>query len=348
MNISTTDARSLFTKKLVATFTDSHKPKTFGRSFFNETESSSKEISIEVQRNRSLIAVDVVRGSDGNRNTFGSSTEKIFVPPMYDEFFDATELDAYDALYIEKEISPINFGKFLEKAAEKMEVIKDKIERSYEKQTWEVLETGIVTLVNGINIDFKRKAASLVDLGGGAYWTGGSVDPNTALEAGCTFLKETGKMAGSVVNVIMGASAFAAYQNNTIVKARATQVQWGLDKIMPAQAQAVGASYHGYTSVGPYTLHLWSYPDFYETAAGVKTKYVNDKKIIMVPEKPSFVLSYAAVPQLLSTGIAPVKGKFMAYEHIDPRKVAHLMGVKSAGVAIPVGVDEIYTAQVVA
>lgn len=350
MNISTTDARNLFTKKLVARFADNMKPKAFGRSFFKEVEAESKLISIEVERNSQLIAVDVTRGTEGNRNAWDKSTEKIILPPYYNEYFDMTQLDLYDALYAESSISAANFGRFLDNANAKLEACMDKIDRSYEKQAWDVLTTGIVTLEKGINIDFKRKASSLVDANAtyGGYWTGGAVDPDTVLLAGAAFLKETGKSEGSVINVIMGESAYTAYKNNAIVKARALQVQWGLEALIPAQRDSLGRSYHGEISVGAYRLRIWTYPDFYESTPGTVVKYVNTKKIIMVPETTSNVLSYAAVPQLLTTGIAPKKGKFLTYDFVDERATAHILGVKSAGVAIPVAVDQIFTAQVVA
>ncbi|MCE3278035.1 MAG: hypothetical protein K0S44_226 [Bacteroidetes bacterium] len=349
-NISTTDARNLFTKKLVARYADNMKPKAFGRSFFKEVEADTKLISIEVERNAQKIAVDVTRGTEGNRNTWDKSTEKIILPPYYNEYFDMTQLDLYDALYAEPQISAANFGRFLDSANGKLEACMDKIDRAYEKQAWDVLLTGIVTLNKGVNIDFKRNATSLIDANASStgYWTSGSVDPDAVLLLGSAYLKETGKSEGSVINVIMGESAFQAYKNNTIVKARALQVQWGLESLIPAQRDALGRSYHGQISVGAYTMRIWTYPDFYENAAGTKVKYMDTKKIVMVPEMTSNVLSYAAVPQLLSTGIAPKKGKFLTYDFIDERATAHILGVKSAGVCIPVAVDQIYTAQVVA
>lgn len=347
-NISTTDARPLFTKKLVARYADNAKPKAFGRSFFKEVETATKEISIEVERGTEKIAVDVTRGTEGNRNVFDKSTEKIFIPPYYNEYFDMTQLDLYDALFSEAEISALNFGRFIDGVNAKLETLMDKVDRSYERQAWQALTTGIVTLEKGINIDFKRKAASLVDAGSSNYWADSGIDPNTILLSGATFLKETGKSEGAVINVIMGSTAFLNYVNNTKVKERATQVQWGLDGVVPAQRNALGQTYHGEISVGSFRMRLWSYPDIYEApVTGTKTPYVDPKKIIMLPEQTPFVLSYAAVPQLLTQGQPPKKGKFLVYDVIDERATAHLIGVKSAGVAIPVGVDQIYTAKVV-
>jgi hypothetical protein len=346
-NLSTTDARQLFTTELVATFSDRVKPKSFLRSFFKEVESNTKSISIEVERDAQSVAVDVIRGTEGNRNTWDTSTEKLFVPPYYNEYFDVTELACYEDLYVNPTISSATFGRFLKSVGGKMEGIMDKVDRAYELQASQVLLDGVVQLKNGINIDFKRKAGSLIAYGAGNDWSIGTVDPNTIILQGCTFLKETGKMEGSVVNLILGSLAYSNYLNNPFVKARALAMQYGLDSIVPAQRNALGQSFHGEISVGAYRVRLWSYPEVYKhPVTGVQTAYMHTKKIVMLPEVTANILSYAAVPQLLSTGVAPKKGKFLAYEYLDERATSHIMGVKSAGVCIPVGVDQLFTAQV--
>ena len=43
---------------------------SFLRSFFPVKTTASKYVSIEVQRGTEYAAVDVLRGTDGNRNTF--------------------------------------------------------------------------------------------------------------------------------------------------------------------------------------------------------------------------------------------------------------------------------------
>lgn len=347
-SINITDAQALFTNKIVAMVSDFVKPTAFLRSFFKETESYSKEVSIQVQRGIENIAVDVIRGTEGNRNTFGKSTEKIFEPPYYREWFDASELQVYDALYASPEVSAVIFERFVREAAEKMSILQDTIDRAYELQCAQVLQTGIVLLNAGTNIDFKRQALSMVDLGAGNYWAGGSVDPNTAILTGCQWLRSEGKAVGGTFNMILGETAFKDYINNTAVKARADQNNYSMDNLIPAQRNAVGAVYHGNVSVGSYRVNIWTYPEIYTDANGNDQKYIGDKNMILIPETPKFVLSYAAVPQLLSTGITPVKGKFLVSRYIDERGPNEIFDVKSAGVAIPTLVDQIYTAQVVA
>ena len=354
--ISTTDARAIFTQKLIDVYKERTAPTAFLRSFFANKESNTKQISIEVQRGTEMIAVDVERGTKGNRNSFSKSTEKIFVPPFYYEYFDATDLDFYDRLFLQDgTVDGVTFGQWVSEIADKLMMLQDKIERAYELQCAQVLETGIVLLKNGTNIDFKRKAASLVANVAGNTWATGTVDPYATLEAGCTFLRTVGKSQGTVYNAIMGSTALSHFLNNTIVKGRADIRNFSLDNIKTAQKNAVGGVLHGEVTCGSYTVRIWTYPEYYDIAGGSSNvPYINAKKVILIPETPKFVLGFAAVPQLVGNvanvgaGLAGKRGAYLIGEYVDVENTAHNINIKSAGVAIPVGVDQIYTVQVVA
>lgn len=349
-NISTTDARGLYTKMLIDVYRERIAPTSFLRSFFPVKESATKEISIEVQRGTEKIAVDVARGTEGNRNSFSKSTEKIFVPPFYREWFDATELDMYDRLFGSEEISGVQFAAFIESVADKLRMLQDKIERAYELQCSQVLETGIVTIAQGVNIDFKRKAASLVDINTltGSYWDANGHDLYKDIENACIFIRQKGKSVGGVFNLILGSEALTALLKNSVFLTRQNLFSMALDAVREPQRNSVGGTLHGQLTCGAYKVNLWSYPEYYDNAAGVSTSYVNPKKAILLPEQPRFILSFAAVPQLITSGAMPVKGAFVFGDYIDKRKAAHVFDIKSAGVALPVAVDQIYTMQVVA
>lgn len=348
MNINTTDAQGLYTKMLIDVYKERISPKSFLRSFFPTVESSTLELSIEVQRGFEKTAVDVVRGTEGNRNQWTKTSEKIFIPPYYREYFELTELALYDRLYGATEINDAVFADYVNDVADKLVQLQEKIERSYELQCSQVLTTGIVTLTHGTNIDYKRKAASIVDLGAGAYWTTGSNNPITFFETACTFLRQKGKAGGAVFNAILGGDAMNALLNNTTFTARQNLFNMSLDGIREPQRNALGASLMGYISAGAYRVNLWVYPEYYDTAAGVSTPYIAANKVIVLPEAPKFKLGFGAVPQLIRPNSPAKKGAYVFGEYVDERKTSHIMDIKSAGVAIPVAVDQIYTGQVVA
>jgi len=347
MFIQTTDAQGLYTKKLIEVYKERVVPSSFLRSFFPTVVSPTLEVSIEVQRGTEKVAVDVMRSSDGNRNSFTRSTEKIFIPPYFNEYFNATELQLYDRLYGATESSDAVFAAYINSVVDASMDCRAKIERAIELQCSQVLETGIVTTSNG-NIDYKRKAASKVDKGVGNYWATGSVNPYNDLEEGCVFLRQKGKSTGGTFNAILGTSAYRALMANDTFKAANNLFNLRLDSVRPPQRDSVGATLHGQITCGSYLVNLWTYNEYYDNADGVSTPYINPKVVILLPEAPKFKTAFSAVPQLLRPGTAPVVGDFLVREYEDERRTSRDVVTESCPLAIPVAIDQLYTVQVVA
>ena len=248
----------------------------------------------------------------------------------------------------------ITFGQWMDTVVEKLGMLQDKIERSYELQASQVLETGIVTLNSGDNIDFKRKATSLVALLAAAQWSAGTSNPYDDLENGATEIRTKGKSMGNIFNVILGSDAMNSFLNNTVVKERADIRRISLDAIRLPQKESVGGVLHGEVAAGAYVFRLWTYPEYYDTEAAANIPYMNTKKVVIMPENPKFVLGFAGVPQLLGkkadvgAGISAKRGAYVVGEYLDERNTSHVIEIKSAGIAIPVAVDQLYTVQVLA
>jgi hypothetical protein len=354
--IATTDARNVFTKKVIDVYKERPVVFNFLRSFFPNVESDTKEVSIEVQRGSEFIAVDVERGTEGQRNTFSKSSEKIIVPPYYREYFEATDLDFYDQLFggAMDSVDDKTFAGWLDRMTEKLVMLRDKIERAYEVQCAQVLEDGIVQLVSGGNIDFKRKALSLVALGAGFRWNEATGVPLTDLETACTFIRTKGKAQGGIYNVIMGAAALSAFMNNVQVKAQADLRRIALVDINAPQRDALGGAFHGQVSAGSYILNIWTYPEYYDTKALSNIPYIDDKKVVVIPTTPRFKLGFGAVPMVFRDErraefpefIQQTRAAFVIGNRVDDRGDKHIFDIKSAGIAVPVAVDQIHTTQV--
>lgn len=350
MAIPLSEARGLYTKKLLAVYQEFIKPKTFLRSFFPSEYAPTKEVSIEVERGFEKVAVDIVRGSDGNFNTFSKSTEKIFVPPYWREYFTATDLDVYDrVLGSQASDNSQLFAKLVRDTAGRIAELQAKIERAKELMCAQVLHTGIVTTRIGENIDFKRKAASMVDLvGAGGYWTTGATDVFAQIKAGCEFLRTVGKCGDGVFMMVLGGDALDALLKNTTFLTRQNLFNMALDAVKTPTIGSVGAAFHGTLTAGSYKVQLWTYPEFYDNTSGVSTPYVDNNKAILMPPAPKFIFANALVPQLVSDiGAKPVQtGEWVIGERIDEWNAKHDFDIKSAGLPIPVAVDQIYTMQV--
>jgi hypothetical protein len=341
-DISTVDARGLFTVDLADAFSDlKEAPKYFGY-YFPESVHPTKNLSIEVVRNSERIAVDVIRGTEGNLNTFAKSSEKIFTPALFDEFFNLTEQDLYDALYNYQTISGAMYGRLLMDTAEKVKALQNKIDRTYEYYRAQILLNGVVPLVNGDSINFQRKAASLVDLAAtaGGYWSS-AVNPFNQIADMIVFIRTIGKSTATVFDLTLGSLAIRGLYANAEFKSRQNLFNMKLDNVMPPQASTEGAMYHGEITAGEYRVRLWSYPEFYTNASGTMVPYMTPEYGILLPEKPHFKMAYAAVPQLVDPQAGPYVGKFKMYEFMDQRKVIHSIGLKSAGMPITTAVDQV-------
>ena len=354
--ITSEEARGIYTKALAARYRERIKPTGFLRSFFPSKEFDTLEVSIEVTRGKEKVAVDVLRGTEGNRNNFSKSTEKIYKPPYFHEYFDATTLSYYDQLFgvNENEINMASFRAWLDETLESIDILIDTIERAYELQCAQVLTSGIVSIKNGDNIDYNRKAESLVQLSGAGEWVNtASCDPLKDLEDGCEFLRTVGKVADGTFNAIFGKSAMTNMRNSDNFKSIADVRRIDLVDISPAQRNSQGATLQGYVQAGSYRVLVWTYPEFYEDENGVMTPYIAENDVIMVPESTKFQLSFGAVPRLfgkvanvganVAKKISNERGSYLIGEFLDEQNTAHLIDVKSAAVAIPVAVDQIYT-----
>lgn len=347
MGIAASDARGLFTKKLIDVYQERIRPKSFIRSFFPSTFAPTNSVSIEVERGFEYVAADVVRGSEGNFNRFSKSTEKIFQPPMWREYFNATELDIYDRVLGSQGTDNSDlFVQLLNTVADRTMILQDMIERSKEVLCAQVLQTGILTTNVGDNIDFKRKAASMVDLvGAGGYWTTGATDIFAQLEAACVWLRKVGKVQGGRFLAIMGAGAATALFKNTTFLNRQNLYNLALDAIAAPRMNLTGGVYHGTVTAGPYTVELWTYPEYYENRSNVMTPYIDDANVVVIPPAPRFKFAHGLVPQLVTEPgqAAPQQGEWVYGNFIDERKAKHDFDVQSAGLPIPVAVDQIYT-----
>lgn len=345
--IKSSEVKNLFTKALVDIYQE--RPKTSGllRSFFKVKEVLTRYVSVEVIRGTELVAIDVLRGTQGNYNTFSKSTERIYEPPFYREYFNISALQGYDTVFGSEIVSDRSFAILIDEVRTKLNTIVDMIERAYELQCAQVLETGIVTMANGDNINFGRKGGSLVD-NSSTTWATGTNNPLTHLASGAKFLRETGKCQGANVVAIMGASAFAALLNNESFQKQKDIKDISTGMLREPQRNAVGGSYHGRQSIGSYTCDIWTYPESYENTSGTNVPYINDKKVVMVPENPNFTLAFAGVPAIVNGMASTLKGQYHFGKFEDERNANIDYDVQSAGLAIPTAVDQIYTMQVLA
>jgi len=345
-------ARAVLTNTVVAVYRESTVVTSFFRSFFPTVTARTRYVSIETKRGTEKVASDVLRGTKGNLNQRKRSTLKTIDPPLYKEGININELEVYDTAF--GTLDPSLLAQLGVETAEEMDDITSKIERAYELQCAQALLTGVITLSNQDNIDFKRKAASLPDGlangGAGTYWTVTTVDPMLSLIAGGDFIRQVGKSQGDTYNVVIGGNALNAMLNNPIWQEKYKMFNITLGEIGLPQRNSVGGTLHGQISAGSYKYNIWTYTDGYEDDSLVFHKYMDDDKIIILPTQTNFRLAFGQIPML--PGMTPAgtsgAGSYVLKEWIDFENTNHRMEINSAGIAIPLAIDQIYTQKVVA
>ncbi len=358
MAISLNQHKEHVTKKIIGRFSDNTPPKLGLSTFFKSETTTSKEVSIEVERNRNLIAVDVERGTEGNHNNFGKHSEKIYIPPFFKEKFNFSELDTYQRTF-GQEVSPNanDYARMIGTADQKLKILQSKIDRAKELQRAQALQTGIVQMKNGDNIDFKRKADSLVDLGAGNYWTATSERILDDIAEGVKFVRQEGKSVSRMYDFVMGAEVLGQVLGNEKILKMLDNRNLNIGAIGTTKFDDVtGFNYHGRLSLKNGSVDLWTYDDTYELDNGTHKQYIDENKAVLLPRDFVGKHAHAGVPAIIRDKgnaefpewIKQIAAEYYINNYVDPKITAHMFDISSAPLAIPFSVDRIWTVQALA
>lgn len=347
--------RKHITQKLVKKFTLDKEPKQGLASFFPHETTPTKGISIEIERMRQKVAVDVQRCTDPVRNIFSTSTEKIFIPPYYAEMFDFTACQRYDETFGQNNMpTKVDASMLLRDAASYLKALKNKILRAIELQRSQVLHTGVVLLKNGDSIDYKRRADSMKVLSGTAEWDTTTADMFGDLAVGMEFIRNQGLSGATAINAIFGSKALGNFLGNEKVQKQADfRNIKRIDIGMPQFDNVSGMVYHGQIGTKDYLVNLWTYNETYEhPVTGVNTPYIEPDTVIMVSDDFMGNTMFAGIPAILGDTVSgqyvgPVEGEFFIKDVIDQIKTTWDFIISSAPLVVPYTVDRIYTIKTV-
>ena len=361
--IPANQARGLFTQSLITVYKQIPPTHNFLEMFFPAKTSSSRYLYWSVRRQGEPKAVDVIRGTDGNRNTFAISTDKIVDPPYFREYFDVTQTDLYYRAWDSALIDESKMSDWMSWVLEQTQSMHDKIKRAYEYQRGAILKNGIITYADGTTVDFKRNSASIIPYNASTTdWSAqtagvSDVNPFAMMAAGAKYLRTVGKANGGNFIVIMGENAKAAFDTNTYVLERQRLFNLKLDDLTPPFREANGSAYHGRISIGDYTADVFTYPQYYDASTAVpntSTPFIDPDTFVIIPMQPNFITGYAAVPFLPKSNEsgfdlampAIQAGEYAIGQYMDSKKIAWEVDIRSAGIALPTAIDKIYTATV--
>jgi hypothetical protein len=345
-------------KKVVARFKEDIPVRAGFSGFFPSETTQTLMVDVEVERDNDLIAVDVKRFTEGTKNKFTRSSEHTYVPPFFKEDYDF----ARDEVYMNTVALGVTNASganqaIAQNALKNVRKNKKKIERAIRKQMADVLQTGIVELKNGDSIDYRRKAASMVDLTAGNYWNEASTKPSEDLGNAMTFLRDVGNATGSTINVVMRTDAMNAFLANESIKTILDSRRMDRAKIdMPQFNEASGMAFHGQIAAGDFTVNLWTYNEKYTNDAGETVYYLERENVIVLPSDFQGKLIYGGLPYMRKATIGGASAKlpgvmeadFLLRAYDDEKTISSTLELTSAPLVVPFTIDKVYTIKVLA
>ena len=360
MAISIQEHSNAIAKKIVGVFKEDIPVRAGFSGLFPSETTPTLYVDVEVERDNDLIAVDVMRFTEGNKNKFSRATEHTYVPPFYREEYDFARDEIYmSTVALGATNVPAANQAIAQNALKNVRKNRKKIERAIRKQQADVLQTGIITLKNGDSIDFKRKAASMVNVdNAGDYWSvSATAKPIDDLAAGMRFLRDVGNSNGSTVNVIMRDKGLNAFLSTTQVKEQGDirNIQ-RVDIGMPEFTEATGMAFHGQIAAGDFMVNLWTYNEKYTDDAGVTQYYLDEGNVIMIPNDFQGKTVFGGLPYMNEVSIGGtmakvpgvVEAEFLLRAYDDEKTISSTLELTSAPLVVPFTIDKIYTLKVLA
>lgn len=363
MAIAIQDHSAKLTSKIVGKFEEMIPVRTGFAGWFPEETTPTLEVDVEVQRDNDLIAVDVVRFTEGNKNKSSRVSEHKYIPPYFKEDYDFQRDQVYmNTIALGVGMENVQVNRVLAmNAIKQVTKNRDKVIRAIRKQQADVLQTGIVALENGDNIDYRRKATSMVNVDtAGDYWSvSASANPITDIRKGMDFLRNVGNSGGSAVNVIMRSAALEAFLATTQVKEQGTNVIQQIQRIninMPQFDGVSGFAFHGQIAAGDFNVNLWTYNEKYTDANGATQYYLAENKVVMIPDDFQGKTVFGGLPTMNKTSIngvstavpGIVEAMYLIRNYSDEKTMSSTIELTSAPLVVPFTIDKIYTMQVLA
>ena len=348
------------TSKVVGTFKEIIPVAEGFSPWFPRETTPSFYVDIRVKRGSRKIAVDVQRFTEGQATKSTKLTENKYLPPYYElEYYFNRDEIYMRALEMNALNSPEGNRMVAQNALDNLVEQRLMIERSIRKQQAEVLQTGVITLVNGDNIDFRRKAESMVNVNtDGGYWSNKTTaTPLANLAKGGKFLRNIGTATGNVLNYVGRSETIAALMATDDFKAYADFRHIERMNIgMPQFSDSTGFTFNGQFAAGDFKINLWSYDEFYTNESDQDVYYLASGIVVLLPVNFEGKTVFGALPGMKKASIggaetkipAAIETDYLIRAFYDDKTISSGLKMSSAPIVLPITIDRIYTMKVLA
>jgi hypothetical protein len=307
------------TKRMLKAYTQMAPPTLFLSGLFQsppENFHTSEEVEIDIVRSDEDISIVIQDLSTGYRaNAEDLYTNKGFKPPIHKESLGINSFDLIKRMPGQDPFQSPDFrANVILRMFNGMKKIESKIRRSIELQASQVLQTGTVTLSdsNGValyTLDYKPKATHFPTAG--TSW---------ATATGEQKISDISDLAEVIRNdglsdpdqLLMGIDAFENFISDAEIQKRFDIRRIDLGTIAPMEMRGNGGTFRGIVEIGNYRYDVWTYGGRYKhPQTGVKTKFLDDGKIVVRASSGRMDATFGAIPNIGSlvggqaTGLLP-------------------------------------------
>lgn len=293
------------TKRMITAYEQMASPTLFLSGLFQtppENFHTSEEIEIDIVRSEEEVSIVIQDLSTGYRfNSHDLYTNKAFKPPIHKE---AIPINAFDLIKRMPGMNPFESPDFRANAIMRffsgMQKIERKVRRAIELQASQVLQIGVVTLIDSsgtalYTIDYKPKATHFPTAG--TAWNAVGADPLGDISALAEIIRNDG--LNDPDQLIMGVDAFEAFIKNADVIARYDARRIDLGTIAPMQMAGNGGSYRGIVEIGNYRYDIWTYGGRYKhPQTGTITQFISPENVVVRASSGRLDATFGAIPNL--------------------------------------------------
>ncbi|MEC7520164.1 MAG: major capsid protein [Myxococcota bacterium] len=291
------------TKRMISAYMDDADAPMFLSGFFQSPPRNfhtTEMVEIDIERDDPEVAIVVTDlKAGGRKNEIGQYTNKGFTPPIFKE---EGVITAFNLMKRRPGQNPFQDPNFLANATEEafrlFRKLEKKIRRAIELQASQVLQTGVLTLINedgvaAYTLDFQPKSTHFP--AAAATWAGAS-DKLLDLENLADVIRRDGKSQPR--RLVFGQTALRRFLADSAVQARLDSRNMTVGSIAP-ETRGQGATFQGWVWIGHYRFEMWTYDGFYKhPQTGVLTPYVGTDNVIMLSEGSRLDLTYGAIPMI--------------------------------------------------
>jgi hypothetical protein len=262
---------------------------------------SPETVGIDVVRSGEDVSVVIEDLSTGYRmNSTDVYTNKEFKPPVHKEAIALNSADMLKRSAGENPFASADLrGRVISRLFAGMVKVEAKIRRAMELQASQILQTGILTLVDSsgnavYTLDFKPKGTHFPNAA--LIWSNPASDKIADLRALGSVIRADGLTNPD--QIIMGEGSWEEFIKDAAVQKRFDIRRMEIGTIAP-MAMVDGGEYRGTVEIGNYKYDVWTYgARFKHPATGVSTPYIANDKVVMRASTGRLDATFGAVPNI--------------------------------------------------